>query len=145
MQYEKMSRSAQAKGGTTWWAKLFNRPQRWRPVSIEQRLKAGLVRDPDTGCLIWAGAKSGSYGYLTFGVHRLAWEHANGPIPEGMQVLHKCDEPRCCNPDHLFLGTQAENMADKVRKGRARNRHTGKIEAPRRRLRPPLKRQLRGR
>lgn len=50
--------------------------------------------------------------------HRLAWTEANGEIPEGMQVLHKCDNPPCINVDHLFLGTNADNMRDKAKKGR---------------------------
>jgi hypothetical protein len=53
-------------------------------------------------------------------VHRWVWEQINGPIPAGMQVLHRCDNPPCFRYDHLFLGTPAENMDDKVAKGRAR-------------------------
>jgi hypothetical protein len=45
-----------------------------------------------------------------------------------MQILHRCDNPQCCNPEHLFVGTQAENMADMRRKGRGRNRHSPKPE-----------------
>jgi len=50
--------------------------------------------------------------------HRVAYEQAKGEIPKGQFVLHRCDNPACCNPDHLFLGTHQENMTDKVQKGR---------------------------
>ena len=52
--------------------------------------------------------------------HRVAWMLAHGPIPRGMNVLHRCDVPRCVNPDHLFLGTQHDNVRDMIAKGRAR-------------------------
>lgn len=66
-----------------------------------------------------------SNGYGSFGVegimkyaHRVSYEIANGEIAKGMNVLHKCDNPSCVNPDHLFLGTQKENMEDCVKKKR---------------------------
>ena len=60
--------------------------------------------------------------------HRVAWVLYRGKIPRGKKVLHRCDNPPCCNPEHLFLGTQADNVADMVTKGRrARNVGTQKL------------------
>lgn len=68
---------------------------------------------------------SGGYGKLKsddglIGAHRASWILANGPIPDGLCVLHRCDNPPCVNPAHLWVGTHADNAADKVAKGRAR-------------------------
>jgi hypothetical protein len=76
------------------------------------------------GCVLFTGTLDrDGYGQLTIlgrirKAHRLAWEVANGPIPAGLVVCHACDVPRCINPNHLFLGTQAANMADKGAKKR---------------------------
>lgn len=91
-----------------------------------------VLRGP--GCWLWTGAKDEcGYGVITeggrrgrgfpgkaFKTHRLSWSFAYGEIPSGMSVLHKCDTPACVRPDHLFLGTQRENVADCVGKGRNR-------------------------
>lgn len=93
--------------------------------TIEERFWAKVVKGD--GCWQWVGAKvSGGYGIISMPggrkvlTHRLSWELANGtPIPAGMQVQHFCDKPSCVRPDHLRIGTHAENMADCCRKGRA--------------------------
>jgi len=75
-------------------------------------------------CWLWkAWRKPSGYGQFRFNginmhAHRVAWMLTNGNIPEGMCVLHRCDNPPCCNPDHLRLGTQQENIADRDSKGR---------------------------
>jgi hypothetical protein len=76
------------------------------------------------GCWLWTGASTkGGYGQFSWDrvpklTHRTSWELAHGPIPEGMLVCHTCDVRNCLNPAHLFLGTQLQNIADKVAKGR---------------------------
>lgn len=75
-------------------------------------------------CWLWTGAKN-NYGYGMFAIqhkktlcHRHSWVLANGPIPAGLLVLHKCDTPLCLRPDHLFLGTDGDNARDMASKGR---------------------------
>lgn len=76
-------------------------------------------------CIVWTKAKAGKgYGVKMVDgrmqyVHRIAAEKAFGPIPDGMVVAHKCDNPACHNPDHLFVCTQKENLADMKAKGRS--------------------------
>lgn len=90
----------------------------------KSRFSAKTVPEPNTGCLLWEGyANEDGYGTFRVGptmtkAHRFAWVVENGPIPEGIKVLHKCDTPACCNPSHLFLGSQADNVKDMRAKGR---------------------------
>jgi hypothetical protein len=80
----------------------------------------------ESGCLEWAGYRHRQgYGVLTYlgkqwKAHRLSYVLSHGEIPEGLFVLHRCDNPPCINPDHLWAGTQRDNVMDMVGKGRAR-------------------------
>ena len=81
-------------------------------------------------CWEWSGCRKRRYGNFQASsvskqAHRVAWELQNGVIPDGMSVLHRCDNPPCVNPEHLFLGTQQDNMDDMKRKGRRLGRMTG--------------------
>jgi hypothetical protein len=85
------------------------------------------------GCWTWSGAtRPFGYGVINLGIdhnckvepaHRVSWSIHFGPIPPDMHVLHKCDNPPCTNPDHLFLGSNADNIADMVAKGRDQFNH----------------------
>jgi hypothetical protein len=105
-----------------------NRARGTRPrASAEERFWAKVTRAAGNACWGWTGAKK-SHGYGTFMVdgvlvsaNRFSYELHYGPIPEGLFACHRCDNPPCCNPAHLFLGTQAENMDDARRKGRTRS------------------------
>lgn len=84
------------------------------------------VERVESGCWLWRGSlDGGGYGQISTAqgfapakAHRVSWEMRNGPIPDGMVVCHTCDTPACVNPDHLFIGTQQDNMRDCSRKNR---------------------------
>ncbi len=97
--------------------------------TAEQRLwakvdKSGHIHTVlGTPCWLWLGTKIRGYGEIKVHgkktrVTRFVWTLTRGPIPAGLGVCHHCDNPPCCNPDHLFLGTHAANVADRVAKGR---------------------------
>ena len=100
------------------------------PKTASERFHAKLAPPDENGCVEFTGCTgnvpSGNHGQFwsgtrLMGAHRWAWEHYVAPIPDGLFVLHKCDNPPCCNTSHLFIGTQADNLRDMHDKGRGIN------------------------
>lgn len=100
-----------------------------KTTPMETRFLECVGPPDDNGCILWTGGKNrNGYGIIYSKIqgkqilaHRAAWELHHGPIPPGLDVLHDCpggDKPSCVNADHLWLGTQADNVADAVAKGR---------------------------
>ena len=97
------------------------------PYGVKQRPEERLrdrLRRADNGCLEWQGPVDEGYGRIgiapgrTERAHRLAWTLANGPIPPGMCIRHTCDNRRCCDLNHLLLGTKQQNAQDMVDRDR---------------------------
>jgi HNH endonuclease len=97
-------------------------------LPLQERFQSKYRVDSKSGCWIWtAGVDQNGYARISLAPHtncpmglasRVSFQLYVGPIPKGLFVLHHCDNPRCVNPKHLFLGTQSDNMRDCVQKGR---------------------------
>lgn len=90
-----------------------------------ERFIEKINRNPETGCWEWTGwVNNWGYGFFRRGegksrlAHRASYELFCGEIPEGLHVLHKCDNPKCVKPSHLFVGTELDNKRDMVEKKR---------------------------
>lgn len=96
-------------------------------LPFHEKVKARIAVEDVTDCWVWQGACGvNGYGVLRRGpggkpayCHRIMYEHAYGPVPEGHVVMHACDNRRCVNPNHLTSGTHRDNMVDMARKGRS--------------------------
>lgn len=89
------------------------------------------IEEPNSGCFLWLGQVNrskpnyaqavASYNGTVMAAAKVSWMLHHGPVPDGMCVCHRCDNPMCVNPDHLFLGTRRDNTQDMIRKGRQRS------------------------
>lgn len=97
--------------------------------NLENRYWPKIAKTGFDDCWLWIAKAKHTFGYgkMTAGrgvhlkAHQIAWALENGVIPDNKNVLHKCDVPQCCNPNHLFLGTHADNVNDMKNKGRGSN------------------------
>lgn len=92
-------------------------------IVTKEYILSQCLPQSETGCWVWQRGKTKGYGSIRENgrhvlVHRRAFELWNGSIPKGLDVLHRCDNPPCCNPSHLFLGTDQDNQDDCYKKGR---------------------------
>lgn len=100
-------------------------PPRQKGRPPEERFFDFCIPEPNSGCWLWiGGVASKGYGRFNIGnreqvqAHRFSWELHYGKIPDGLWALHRCDNPPCVNPEHLFLGTCRDNHQDMIQKGR---------------------------
>jgi hypothetical protein len=106
-----------------------------KPKSVAERFSTKFYRGEDGDCWEWRGSRNADgYGILHAGqgpgkflrAHRVSWEVHCGHIPGGLSVLHRCDNPPCVNPAHLYVGTQQQNVIDRANRKRGKeNRQDG--------------------
>lgn len=95
-------------------------------TELPTRIESKIQPEPNSGCWLWlGGTNQKNYGHIWSSelkrherAHRMVYQILIGAIPAGQQLLHRCDNPYCVNPDHMFVGSNAENMADRDAKGR---------------------------
>lgn len=120
---------------------------------LAERFWASVDRRDPSDCWEWTGSRrKGKHPYGMFNVDRVcvnamrvAWELTNGPIPSGLVVMHSCDNPPCCNPAHLSVGSVADNIRDMWNKGRARTIGPRGERAPAAKLNRSQVREIRAR
>lgn len=107
-----------------------------RPIlTLEERFMSKVEPEPNSGCWLWTGAvQRAGYGIIAVRIggrwktqlaHRVAWLVLRGENHAERHVLHRCDNPPCVNPDHLYLGNDSDNSADRVRRGRCAKSASG--------------------
>ncbi len=100
---------------------------KFHSASLDEAYENWVIKDGINGCWSWSGWKNnGGYGYFSCkskreAAHRYSYKKYIGPIKGGLFVLHKCDNPECSNPEHLFLGTNTDNINDAYSKGRRKS------------------------
>jgi len=107
-------------------------------ICNKELIESRVYKDPFSGCWNWTrGKDKDGYGKIkvegrSLRAHRVSYQVFKGEFPENLQTLHSCDNPSCCNPDHLWVGSNADNMADRDNKGRTargeRNGGGGKLK-----------------